>query len=78
MTEICRPIIKRKFKLQRCNWKGWEHFEAKVLWSVIDYNTRVAIPTLPPARAITKAGLQTLAPGFAAPIDKANWLYCRG
>ena len=33
--------IKRKFKLQRCNWKGWEHFKAKVLWSIIGYNIRV-------------------------------------
>ena len=34
-------MIKRKFKLQRCNWKGLEHFEAKVLWSVIGYNIKV-------------------------------------
>lgn len=33
--------LKRKFKLNRCNWKGWEHFVAKVLWSVIAYNIRV-------------------------------------
>jgi len=33
--------IKRKFKLRRCNWKGWEHFKAKVLWSIIGYNIRV-------------------------------------
>jgi len=33
--------IKRKFKLSRCNWKGWEHFKAKVLWSIIGYNIRV-------------------------------------
>ena len=31
----------RRFKLQRCTWKGWEHFKAKVLWSVIGYNIRV-------------------------------------
>jgi len=33
--------IKRKFNLSRCNWKGWEHFKAKVLWSIIGYNIRV-------------------------------------
>ncbi len=33
--------IKRGFNLRRCTWKGWEHFEAKVLWSVIAYNIRV-------------------------------------
>jgi IS5 family transposase len=33
--------LKRKFKLNRCNWKGWDHFVAKVLWSVIAYNIRV-------------------------------------
>ena len=33
--------IKRKFNLRRCNWKGWEHFRAKVLWSIIGYNIRV-------------------------------------
>lgn len=33
--------VKRGFNLTRCTWKGWEHFEAKVLWSVIAYNIRV-------------------------------------
>ncbi len=33
--------IKRGFNLKRCTWKGFEHFEAKVLWSVIAYNIRV-------------------------------------
>ena len=33
--------IKRGYNLNRCTWKGWEHFEAKVLWSVIAYNIRV-------------------------------------
>lgn len=33
--------IKRGFNLFVCNWKGWEHFQAKVLWSVIAYNIRV-------------------------------------
>jgi IS5 family transposase len=33
--------IKRGFNLVRCAWKGWEHFIAKVLWSVIAYNIRV-------------------------------------
>lgn len=33
--------IKRGFNLSRCNWKGWDHFNAKVLWSTIAYNIRV-------------------------------------
>ncbi|KXB08147.1 hypothetical protein AKJ55_01390 [candidate division MSBL1 archaeon SCGC-AAA382M17] len=33
--------IKRGFKMQRCIWKGWAHFQAKVLWSIIAYNIRV-------------------------------------
>lgn len=33
--------IKRGFSIFRCNWKGWEHFKAKVLWSIIAYNIRV-------------------------------------
>jgi len=33
--------LKRRFNLFRCNWKGWEHYQAKVLWSVIAYNIRV-------------------------------------
>ncbi|MDA3817435.1 MAG: ISNCY family transposase [Prolixibacteraceae bacterium] len=33
--------IKRGFNLARCTWKGFKHFEAKVLWSVIAYNIRV-------------------------------------
>lgn len=33
--------LKRGFNLRICNWKGWEHFRAKVLWSVIAYNFRV-------------------------------------
>jgi IS5 family transposase len=33
--------VKRGFDLFYCNWKGWEHFTAKVLWSVIAYNIRV-------------------------------------
>ena len=33
--------IKRGFQLFWCNWKGWEHFVTKVLWSVIAYNIRV-------------------------------------
>lgn len=32
--------IKRGFDLVRCVWKGWEHFKAKVFWSVIGYNVR--------------------------------------
>jgi len=33
--------IKRGFNLRRCTWKGPEHFDTKVLWSVIAYNIRV-------------------------------------
>ena len=33
--------IKRGYNLSRCTWKGWQHFVAKVLWSVIAYNIRV-------------------------------------
>ncbi len=32
---------KRGFSIRVCEWKGWEHFKAKVLWSVIAYNFRV-------------------------------------
>ncbi len=33
--------LKRRFKIRRCDWKGWGHFKAKVLWSVIGHNIRV-------------------------------------
>lgn len=33
--------LKRGFNLERCNWKGWVHFQAKVMWSVLGYNFRV-------------------------------------
>lgn len=33
--------VKRGFNLFRCEWKGRERFDAKVLWSVIAYNMRV-------------------------------------
>ena len=33
--------LKRGFNIARCNWKGWSHFMAKVLWSVLAYNFRV-------------------------------------
>lgn len=33
--------IKRGYNLKRCKWKGWAHFQAKVLWSIIAYNIRV-------------------------------------
>lgn len=32
---------KRGFGMRVCEWKGWEHFRAKVLWSVIAYNFRM-------------------------------------
>jgi len=33
--------IKRGYKVFTCNWKGWVHFQSKVLWSVLAYNFRV-------------------------------------
>lgn len=33
--------LKRGFDVSVCNWKGWEHFQAKVLWSALCYNFRV-------------------------------------
>ena len=33
--------IKRGFNIFTCNWKGWIHFQAKILWSVLAYNFRV-------------------------------------
>lgn len=33
--------VKRGFDLHVCNWKGWEHFNSKILWSVLAYNFRV-------------------------------------
>jgi len=32
---------KRRFSMRICNWKGYKHFKAKVLWSAIAYNIRV-------------------------------------
>jgi len=39
---------KRGFGMYRCKWKGREHFDAKVLWSVIAYNIRVITSLLLP------------------------------
>jgi transposase, IS5 family len=36
----------RGFDLSVCNWKGWEHFKSKVLFSVIAYNIRVMTSAL--------------------------------
>jgi IS5 family transposase len=33
--------LKRGYKLRRCMWKGWKHFQRKVYWSIIAYNIRV-------------------------------------
>ena len=33
--------LKRGFDIGICNWKGFDHFCSKVLWSVIAYNIRV-------------------------------------
>ena len=38
--------IKRGFDLFQCNWKGWKHFQSKVMWSVIGYNIRVMASTV--------------------------------
>ncbi|MFB6307307.1 MAG: ISNCY family transposase [Flavobacteriales bacterium] len=32
--------FKRGYNMVRCNWKGKQHYKAKVLWSVIAYNVR--------------------------------------
>ena len=40
--------IKRGYNMNRCEWKGREHFDAKVLWSVIAYNIRVITSLLLP------------------------------
>ncbi len=33
--------LKRGYNIRVCNWKGWDHFQAKVMWSVLAYNFRV-------------------------------------
>lgn len=33
--------LKRGFNIRVCTWKGWKHFQAKVMWSVLAYNFRV-------------------------------------
>ncbi len=33
--------LKRGFNLEWCTWKGWVHFQAKVMWSALGYNLRV-------------------------------------
>jgi IS5 family transposase len=33
--------LKRGFDIGICNWKGFEHFCSKIMWSVIAYNVRV-------------------------------------
>lgn len=38
--------LKRGFNIARCNWKGYEHFCSKVMWSVIAYNIRVMTSTV--------------------------------
>ena len=40
--------VKRGFGMHRCRWKGREHFDAKMLWSVIAYNIRVITSLLLP------------------------------
>jgi IS5 family transposase len=40
--------FKRGCGMHRCEWKGREHFDAKVLWSVIAYNIRVITSLLLP------------------------------
>src|SRR5215469_2987336 len=33
--------LKRGFNIRRCNWKGFDHYKQKILWSIIGYNLRV-------------------------------------
>ena len=33
--------FKRGYNIKVCAWKGWEHFQAKVIWSALGYNFRV-------------------------------------
>ena len=33
--------LKRGFNIERCNWKGFDHFCSKVMWSVLGCNIRV-------------------------------------
>ena len=40
-SEAVISNVKRGFGIRVCNWKGWIHFQAKVLWSVIAYNVKV-------------------------------------
>lgn len=30
--------LKRGFNIRRCNWKGREHYDSKVMWSALAYN----------------------------------------
>lgn len=46
--EVVISNIMRGFNIHRCKWKGREHFDAKVLWSVIVYNIRVITSLLLP------------------------------
>ena len=51
--------IKRGFNIFTCNWKGWIHFQAKVLWSVLAYNFRVMtgliLDRLKPATLVSRS-----------------------
>ena len=38
--------LKRGFNIGRCNWKGFDHFRSKVMWSVLGYNIRVMAAAL--------------------------------
>jgi len=38
--------LKRGFNIGRCNWKGFDHFCSKVMWSVLGYNIRVLAAAL--------------------------------
>ncbi len=39
--EGCISRLKRVFGLDRCTWKGWEHFKQYVRASVVAYNLLV-------------------------------------
>ena len=45
--EGCISWLKRVFGLDRCTWKGWEHFQQYVQASVVSYNLLVLARLLP-------------------------------
>lgn len=47
--------LKRGFHLRVCTWKGWAHFQSKVLWSVLAYNFRVITKLVMNELSVAKA-----------------------